>query len=236
MRRIGVHGAGMTSISSMVNGAVGGVVVENPWWDPNGDGLCIWSAYAAKGAASLAASYTDLTGNGNNAGVGVAPTWDGVNGWIFNGVDQYLTTTFVPQADQSQSMIVQFTNLTTAQVLCGLQSDTNSSDYLMLRGDKGTNEVLYRNGSAAVVVAPSFLAGNLCVAGNAGYRNGAAEGGAIAAWAGAAPTTTVFIGAMQDNTGPAVNFDAYYCQAFALYDCTLTAPQVAAVQTAMAAL
>jgi len=205
------------------------------WWDPNGDGLCIWAAYQPKGAANFAASLVDLSGNGNSAGDpggASTPAWDAVNGWKFDGGDDYLTTTFVPQNDQTQSLLVQYTTLTDTGWLCGSREN---GDYLFLRGDNGSAAV-YRNGAASVAVGPALAAGNLGLAGAQGYRNGAAEGGAIGGWGGAA-ATSLYIAAIHQGAGVMFGSEcAVYIQALAIYDCTLTAPQVAAVAAAMAAL
>lgn len=229
MIRVGVHGAGMTGITSMVNGAVGGVV-ENPWWDPGGDGLCVWAAYQPKGAANLAASYIDLSGNGNNCGLGNAPAWNALSGWLFNGINDYLATAFIPQNDQSQTMIAQFTNLTNVEAICGTHTAPNRS--FDIYPDLGGG-AYYLNGGWSFA-APAYTTGNGAVAGNQGYRNGAADGGAIGAWAGVS-NFTVTIGASNAAGGPH-SYGRVYMQAFALYDCTLTAPQVSAVATAMSLL
>ena len=189
-----------------------------------------WAAYAPKGAASLVASYTDLTGNGNNAGVGVAPAWDAVNGWKFDATNQYLTTTFLAQNDQSQSITAQHTNYPALanQYLCGAYSNTHAIG-LYLRTDR----IRYLNGLTRDIL-PALPAGNVCVAGNQGYRNGVAEGAAIVA--NANPSTQVlYIGAL-NNLGAAAQFIAAYIQALVIYDVTLTAPQVALITAAMAAL
>jgi len=203
------------------------------WWDPTGAGLCIWAAYQPKGAASLVASYIDLSGNGNNAGVGVAPTWDAVNGWKFNGSTQYLTTGFVPSSDTTQSMIVQYTTRTSAAYRAIAGISDSSSQRLALSG-QWTAGVAYMNGGG-LDIAPLLNAGNLCVAGVQGYRNGVADGAAFAPAWGGIPTSSVYIGCW-NASGVAALFCALYIQAFALYDCTLTAPQVLAVANAMVAL
>lgn len=210
------------------------------WWDPNDDGLCVWSAYQPKGVANFAASLVDLTGNGNNAGDpggASTPPWDAVNGWKFDGLADYLTTTFLPQNDQTQTMIIQFTNASLAQTtyLAGSRATVASVDRFYLTNSFPTlgNSVLYGNGGLTQTL-PSMTAGNLCVAGNQGYRNGAVDGGAIGAY-GIAPMFVVYIGQLNLGGIPSIG-KAYYCQAFALYDCTLTAPQVAAVAAAMTAL
>jgi len=203
------------------------------WWDPNGDGLCIWAAYQPKGAASYAASLTDLSGNGNDASTGVQPDWDAVNGWKFNGSTHYLTTTFVPQNDQSQSMIIQYTNCQTlsVRVLCGIYDGGGHNFFFY---PYYTNNMVYYGNGAARAAAPGLVVGNLCVAGSEGYRNGGAEGLTIPGWGGA-PTSSVIIGG-RNESGVSARHCQYYCQAFALYDCTLTSGQVSAVAAAMAAL
>lgn len=212
------------------------VAAAADWWDPDSEGLSVWAAYAAKGAADLAASYTDLSGNGNNAGVGVAPDWDAVNGWKFDQVNDYLTTTFVPQNDQAQTMIIQF-------------SVAGSSLYIPLVGviggaggrrfslwpSYGASYSRYTNGGNTTG-ATRYTSGNMAVAGDTGYRNGISDTGALAAWADAI-TDAVWIGAINNVGSPLFYADAaVYCQALALYDTALTAPQVLAIATAMAAL
>ena len=128
---------------------------EANWWDPNGDGLCIWAAYQPKGAANQAASYVDLSGNGNNAGVGVAPGWDAVNGWKFAGTNQYLTTTFIHNRDQTQTMIVQFTNVGNNGYLCGAYTGAN---YWWIGPNIAAIGCRYANGGIQNV-APALLAG-----------------------------------------------------------------------------
>lgn len=204
------------------------------WWDPNNEGLCIWAAYQPKGAANQAASYIDLSGNGNNAAVGVAPGWDAVNGWRFNGVNQYLTTTFSPQNDQSQSMLVQFTNIVHGgafESLCGLVGGAGLRYKIDI--EVFAPRVRYANGGF-VQINRNVVNGNLAVAGNQGYWNGVADGGAIGAWAG--PTAlVVYIGGANNAGLPGFYLEGDI-QAMALYDCTLTGVQVATVETAMAAL
>ncbi len=201
------------------------------WWDPNAEGLSVWAAYAAKGAADLTASYTDLSGEGHDAGVGVAPTWDAVNGWIFNGTDQYLTAAFTPQNDQTQTAIAQFTNFTgDNDYLFGSYTAANTYFGVSLRVADAV--VRYVNGQN-LDVGPNIATGNLAVAGNTGYRNGIADLGTIGAWAGAS-THPFYIGVLGGAwTG---GYCPVYIQALAIYDTALTAPQVSAVATAMAAL
>jgi len=204
------------------------------WWLSGGisAGNC-HAAYAAKGAASLAASYSNLNNPGtNDAGVGVAPTWDGTNGWIFNGSTQYLTTTFVPQNDQTQTVIVQFSDYVT-HTRCLWGATTAGPTYFLYLPRLSGGQAYYSNGDS-LVVAGGVSEGNFCIAGNQGYLNGASFGGSIGTKP-TAPNETIAIGAQNTITG-AVSFADAYIQALAIYDTTLTAPQVAAVSAAMAAL
>lgn len=80
------------------------------------------AAYQPKGSSSLAASYINLISPGTfDAAPGVAPTWDAVNGWTFNGSTQYLTTGIIPTTNQAYSMMVRFQNwsLVSGRVLAG---------------------------------------------------------------------------------------------------------------------
>ena len=199
------------------------------WWDPNGESLDVWAAYQPKGAADLATSYTDLSGNSHDAGLGVAPDWDLTNGWKFNGSTHYLTTAFVPSTDQSQCAIVQFTNLTNTGALFGYVAGSSMS--FGIRPNTGGDKVHYTNGLGCLV-APALSAGNLAVSGTQAYRNGVPEGDPI----GIDPDNAgpIYIGAR--NQGIPYWFCAAYIQALALYGSVLTQAQVQAVQTAMAAL
>jgi hypothetical protein len=205
-----------------------------PWYDPDNEGLTPHAAYQPKGAFTYAASLENLISPGtHDAGEGTAPAWDAVNGWKFNGSSHYLTTDFTVQVDQSQTVLVQFSNLTNTDTLFGFyRADT--TDGLIIRGDNGSNAVVYRHGAATVAQSAKLLAGNLAIAGNQGYRNGSADGGTIGAFAGASVLQPT-IGALV-NTGGVANFAAVYIQALAIFSTTLTSTQVLAIATAMAAL
>jgi len=197
------------------------------WWDPNNEDLCVWAAYQPKGAASLAASYTDLSGNGNDCFPGVAPTWTAADGWIFDS-SQYLETTFVPQNDQSQAVLIQYSNGVTANKYLFTTADPFGDRLGCKVYELGTN-MQYFNGGTLNGAASPLAAGNICISGNTAYLNGVAEPGSIPAYSGT-PVNVLKIGTDGGGTMP------MYVQAFAIYYCTLTADQVAAVAAAMAAL
>jgi len=220
----------------MVGAGPSGVGGGVDWWDPDSESLSVWAAYQPKGAASLADSYTDLSGNGNDLSVGKAPDWDATNGWKFDGASQhYLKSDFIPDNDQSQTVLVQFSNFTGTGTLFGLRQSVAPPSYYGIHPNwAGLSQVGYYGGGGQTTVAPNLVSGNLGIAGNQGYRNGSADGGALAAWPGAS-SYKKYVGARNDRGSP----DTYvtsYIQVFVIYDVTLTSDQVSAVVTAMAAL
>jgi len=94
----------------------GGVpATSSAWWLSGGIAAanCI-AAYQPKGAASLAASYVNLTGNTSyNLTTGDAPTFDTSYGWYFGGSD-WLKTGVIPENDLTWSMIIALTEISRA--------------------------------------------------------------------------------------------------------------------------
>jgi hypothetical protein len=204
-------------------------VAEPNWYEAGFLGFAPWESHQPKTAASLVASYLDLNNNGHNAGVGVAPTWDSTNGWIFNGSTQYLTTTFVPEANRTQTLIIQFASHNAALThTCSLYSGTFSFGIRAYYASKH----YYMNGAYGSK-SPGITEGNLCVGQVTGYVNGVFDMG-IGSSTGTA-THPLYIGC-RNNNGVADRFAGVHIQAIAIYDCALTGAQVSAVATAMAAI
>jgi hypothetical protein len=160
-----------------------------------------------------------------------------VNGWKFNRTTDYLTTTYVA-TDANNTGLAQFSNASALgyQRAFGSQGPTNtrftvSPTYSAVSG----GQRIYGNGGYVILSGATYASGNIGVAGNQGYYNGAPEGGAISAWSGV-NATTLAIGALNHHLVGITQYFWGYMQALAIYDCTLTAPQVAAVAAAMAAL
>jgi hypothetical protein len=201
-------------------------------------GVTPWAAYAPKGAASFAASLVDLTGQGHDAvdpGGAATPGWDAVNGWTFDGLAQYLTTTFVPQIDGSQSMFVQFTGAAlVTRWMIGAQNA--AAEGFRIMPQRVGASVRYANGNANSDIVTQLAAGNLGIAGQEPYRNGADDGGPLAAWSGLNPMArAVWIGT-NNTDGVTGSFFDGEIQAVILCDVTLTGPQAALIAGAMAAL
>jgi peptidoglycan/xylan/chitin deacetylase (PgdA/CDA1 family) len=205
------------------------------WWQAAG--VTPWAAYGPRGAASFAASLVDLTGQGHNAtdpGGAATPAWDAVNGWTFDGVGTYLQTTFVPAQTQAQTLIVQYTRAALGESQCITASFGGSGNtrFGLYASQSAGTAAIYQNGGAQQV-GPAMGGGNLAVAGNQGYRNGIADGDPVAAYDNA-PDDALYIGA-RNNDGTPDYFLGGRIQSLALFDSVLTAPQVKALATAMAA-
>ena len=207
-----------------------------PWWRAGGAPEPV-AVYQPIGAASLAASYTNLANPGTFDAVPVvAPTWSAGAGWEFNGIDQYLTTAGIVAQD-GWAMIARFSNgaiSSTARFLVGNSQGGGATTNFSLVPVRGTadNRIYQQGGFLAT--GTRVAEGVMAIAGQQGYLNGNPDGGTIAAWSG----TNIF----QIYIGGANRDNALYepwignIQAVAIYDVTLTAPQVAAVSAAMAAL
>jgi len=199
---------------------------QMPWWKAGGT-ACIWAAYQADSAANFAASLVDLSGNGNDAGDpggAATPGWDAVNGWTFDGVNQYLTTAFIPESDQSQSMIVQFTDFAGGDIL-GIAE----GGVAFTLGSNETDATYFNGGGLSA--APILASGIQAVAGDKGYRNGVLDVTGLAGWGMVVPTYNCYIGAVHWLGG--AGCDSVKIQKAAFYSCALTGPQVLAITTAM---
>jgi len=188
---------------------------------------CI-AAYQPKGAASLALSYINLANPGTyNAAPGTAPTWDAVNGWMFVATSsQYLDTGIINQG--GWSAIVRYSNVSPiAGVLIGSYTAVNVRFAIV--PNNTDDKVYYQNGSF-LGVAPGLSGGVLAIAGQQGYRNGIADGGAIGNWSG----TNVY----SIHIGNSLNalYISAFIQSLSIYNITLAASQVLAVTLAMQSL
>lgn len=199
----------------------------NVWWLSGGisAGDCV-AAYQAKGAASLAASYSNLNNPGtNDATLGVAPSWAAGTGWTFNGTSQYLVSS-IPNANET--LLVQFTAPGDC-IVAGMYETT--SRWLQLF-PSFSGAAYYRNGGA--VSGSTYTSGNIAVTSAKGYKDGTSVGALTGSWSGTA-TSTLYLGA-SNNSGTPYFVGACTLVAVARYSRTLTDSEVAAVAAAMAAL
>lgn len=209
-----------------------------PWYLTGGIAAanCV-AAYQPKGAADYAASKVNLANPGTyNAADGTAfPTWDSTNGWIFNGTNTtgpYLLTGVINA--NGWSMILRFSNGPTLSYSCQpVGSLTTYSTRFSFSTYYADNKLYYHSGGIAGI-STGITSGVIAIAGQSGYRNGTADTNSIPAWSGT-NTNQIAIGGMM-NAGLVTNKITANIQALAIYNTTLTAPQVAALSAAMAAL
>jgi hypothetical protein len=181
-------------------------------------------AYQAEGAATLAASYTNLKNPGtNDINPLVAPTWDAVNGWLGDGATTKMDTGITPTNNQTWSAIVKFSGATVdSQFAFGSQGAGP------LWGIQPRRVGYW--GCDGLIVAPTLSSGIVGFAGTTAYRNGVAEAGAIGNVAGVLPT--IYVCARHQGTDPVAGFTGNV-QALAIYNTTLSAGQMAAIRAAM---
>lgn len=201
-------GTGTLEISySHVYGSTGDGDITQPDWLPPGlPPSAAIAVYIPKGAASLADSYIDLTGNGNDAYPGVAPGWNAGDGWIFTDT-KYLETPMVP--DDDHSMVV-FWGSDGDYIKLGINSGANNGRfYMSFNGEWKTwgydgaatssqidpdpatimmgmtNQKAYRDGAYAGVAFPSSTITNWykLLIGTIGPLNGSFSDGEIYAFA-----------------------------------------------------
>jgi len=196
------------------------------------------AAYQPIGAASLAASYVNLANPGTyNAAPGVAPTFDTATGWMFNGSTQYLIAPFSPAYDRSWSFVVRYSDANSnIGVTFGIRTADSSCRVQIVPGRTNDNrQYIYGNSAAVLTISSGGTpSGVMAIAGTTAYINGVSDGSIPGANGGSS--------ALQFHIAARIygaSVDSYFpgnIQAVAIYNTTLTAPQVAAISTAMAAL
>ena len=208
------------------------VAAAADWWTAGGAPTPL-AAYQPKGAASLAASYTNLVTPGTyDTTTATAPTWDATNGWKFNGTDQYLENGITP--NDGYAALVRFSNVTSDGdcSLFGAEAVAGGDRRFKIQPVRGG--VVYYMYGGFLDVAPALTAGVLGMADHQGYRNGVANGSAVSAWS--TPNESAMrIGGKKQGTS--YDYIAAYIQAFVIWDTsTEHATWMPAVSAAMAAL
>ena len=203
----------------------------NEWWIPATGSVTCVGAYQAKGAASLAASYSNLANPGTyDLGLGAAPDFNTSTGWTFvKANSDYLTTGIVPENNQTWSMLIRCT--VTNSFFAGVSWAASKGFGIAVNA--ASRIYAYNGGESNAVITGGTLI-TLGVAGNKAYRQGTDVGLTIPT---SAETNTypIWIGALNST-------NAYYqpgnCDiaAVAIYSNTLTATQVGEITTAMNAL
>lgn len=210
---------------------VGKQTSATPWWLSGGISAanCI-AAYQPKGAADLAASYVNLANPGTyNAAPVVAPNFDSA-GWVFTGT-QWLTTGVNPNGTKKlYSMFIRVSNIGDtlfSQALLGSYNNQQNSLMILIVENKYN---FYSSGGIANVGVASSAGGVIGISGANGYVNGISvctipDGVNLASG----------VITIASTNGTRI-FKSGKVQAVAIYNTPLTAPQVAALTAAMAAL
>ena len=223
----------LAALSNLPSGAV-----TYPWYRGQTGTIPLANvlfAYQPKGAASLAASYSNLANPGtNDAAPGVAPTFNATTGWTFNGTTQYLTTGVTMQCwnggSPTTSIAIRIANRS------GSTSDLmgyflNSLSCLVFEVFSGAWH--YGNGAYASSGLAPTASGRFIMAGKAFYLNGshiADDGG------GTTATGTVLIGCSANGSGNPQFYAATDVIAAAGYNIGLSSSQAVDLDNALAAL
>ena len=228
---LGLGGRGVMGLG-LGRSAVSAAAV--PWWLAGGvaAGNAV-AVYQPKGAASLAASYVNLANPGTyDAAPGVAPTWASGTGWTFNGSSQYLTTGVL--GTSAISLIIRFSDASGGLITFGAAIEIGGpAKYILWRPrSNGNDRVIFLGTGEVRVVGGALVSGAYGYAGTTVYYNSISDGTLASP---TLPSLAIFIGALNFNGIP-TQYGAIKVQAVAIYSATLTAPQVAAVSAAMAAL
>lgn len=192
------------------------------------------AAWTPKGALSLAASYVQYGALGSGLTVGLAPTWDVTNGWMFANdavSTKYLKSGVIP--GNGWSIAIRFSNASTIIIILGARVSAPDNGIFIRPNNSGVVTYSYGNRKD---VSPTMTSGTLCIAGSVGYRDGVSEAtGLNAVITGS--IYEIYIGTFNaaGTASPELSTTAYV-QAVAFYDVTLTGAQAAALNTAMNAL
>ena len=201
------------------------------WWEVTGE-TCV-AAYQPIGAASLAASYSNLANPGTyDAAPGTAPTLD-ADGWVFAS-SAYLKSGVIPGA--AYTMIVRFSNYTPTggAVIAGSEGATGTKFYFYPQRSTSEDFKQYAFGDDGTETGADtgVASGVMALAANKGYYNGSFDVNA-GTWSGTG--LEIYIAACNVN-GTAMLFSPSKIQALAIYSTTLDATQIADLTDVMEAL
>lgn len=202
-----------------------------PWYLSGGisSSNCV-AAYSAEGAASLAASYTNLANPGTyDITAGVEPEWDATNGWKGDG-SAYLQTGVVPVDNQTWTVLIKFSSVPIGSLATLFGNYTTVGGNARMYVQAYTSRS-YASGNKTLSVGSYLLSGVIGIAGAQPYFQGIPELSALAAGTGTNPLELYLLCA--NLNGAPYQIGSHYIQRFAVYNTTLTATQVWQVTTAM---
>lgn len=217
------------------------------WWVVEGE-TCL-AAYDATWTSSLETTYNNLANPGTyTISSASPPTLSNGLGWVFDGNDDYLDTTFIPA--YTMTIIVAFADLTkngegvlSYAYLYGVTESTPTRRYVMnfvdyfgsgkgfliAHGDDGSV------GTYTVAGNPSSISGVYAQAQRSSYYDGVYTR-TIAAPSIDAMTRSMVLGAHRNAANALEDFTQVTIKAVACYDDALSSADIAALATRMAAL
>jgi len=187
------------------------------------------TAFARTDAATIGNSYINIANPGTyNAAAGAAPGYNSASGWAWSG-NKWLRTLWTPANAQTRSMLAEYSGHNTTGWLCGnLNVETNSR--LNIQPYRASARTAYNNGSLIEINNGGTQTGNVGVAGNAGYINGAVQAGSMSYTSGT--QLEVYLGCV--NNGSAAGFaNAGTMSSWVAFAVTLTANQIANIAWGM---
>jgi hypothetical protein len=204
------------------------------WWLAGGiHPSQVVAAYQPKGAVDLAASYVNLANPGtNDATPIVAPTIDS-SGWVFSGSAALLG----PIASEAP-VLFRFSDKTTIDFFAvfGVNIANESRTFLPYASNSSppTRSLLY-TGGGSTQTSPGITSGVVAIAGNKYYINGVDTGETISTVVSA---INYGIGKAHRGSNNFTGITPVKFQACLFFNTgtTLSAPQIAALSAAMAAL
>lgn len=206
---------------------------SNKWWLPAGVASSgVEAVYQPIGAASLTASYFDLSGNGNNAAPGNAPAWASGTGWQFTAGSSHYLTTGVTPSGAGWSIAVRYSNAdsTPFQAVLSAYDSATARFEIFSVGQSGPSRTATNYGNQEAV-AGGVIDGVIIDTSAGFYDDGSLTAyGATPAWGSV--TTQFYIGCRSGI----LFFLTAHIQAIAIYNTTLTSDQVTELSANMAAL
>jgi len=205
------------------------------WWEVTGQ-TCV-AAYQAIGAASLEASYVNLAqpGTYDLTVPNTAPAFNTATGWTF-GTNKYLATGIGPASTQYWTLLLRFSNgpSETASSPAGILANGKAGFFPQpFRGNTLGGRRYFQGEVVAKGNGTGVTSGVIGIAGNKAFYNGEDEGLSLGTGVDASPYP-FFVGAFNSYTTLTYWDGTIQCVVF--YSTTLSAPDVAALTTRMAAL
>lgn len=220
-------------ISPLGGGVIRADGAPHGWWDLDGAITSCVAAWAAKGAASQAASYVNLVLPGTydlTAGA-VAPTWDTTTGWYFTGGTTNPLATGVAVGSTRKSLLIRVASIQASKHVF-LMAYANPN-YHGIERTTINYHAIFRDGTNETHTNEVLGAGtNHCLVqcSDAVYVNGNSYAPPTA---GTLPSANYFIGAKVATDKASGNA---YVIAAAIYDVLLTSTQAGLLRTAINAL